>query len=112
MDISFFQILLSVGIWCHTKIFLKALNKIAFAGKAATVGDLGNGTVGMAEQKLGGAGQAEVGAKAVEGLSRNLVKVSVDLGNADVKDRGDLLGGQGLVKMTYQVLHNVKNITV
>ena len=105
-------LLLSIGIWRKPCVFLKALNKIALAGKSAAVCDLGNGTVWMAEQKFTGAGQAEIGSKAIEGLSRNSVKIPVDLGDADVEGICDLLGGQWLVKMADQILYHVKNIAV
>ena len=40
------------------------------------------------------------------------VKIGIDLGHADVKEIGDLVGGQGLVKMLDQILYHVKNIVV
>ena len=85
--------LFSVGVGGQSIALLEALNEIALAGKAATLGDLGNGKVGMGDQKLAGASQAEIVAKAAQRLSRDVVEIVVDLGNTDMKHVGDLLGG-------------------
>ena len=104
--------LLSVGVWCKPRAFLKALNEIAFAGKAASVGDLGNGHIVLCEQQIGGTQDPQVIVKLLQRLIGDPVKIGVDLGNADVESGGDLIGGQRFIEMLNQILNHVKNVIV
>ena len=110
--IFLFAMLLAVGIGSYAGAFLKALNEIALAGKAASVGDVRDGGIGLCDEEILRARNAQMMMEFLEGLVGNSVEIGVDLGDADVKFCGDLSGGQRLVKMLNQVLDYVENIIV
>lgn len=107
-----FAVLFAVGVGSHAGAFLKALNEIALAGKAASVGNIRDEGIGIREQQILGTRNAQVVVKLLQSLVGDPVKIGVDLGDADVKFRGDLSRCQGLVKVLDQILHHVKDVVV
>jgi len=103
--------LLAIGIGGHPDLLPKALDEIAFTGKAAEISNLGNRQLGGSKE-IRRAGELDLLGKAFGRLIGDPLKIGVQLGGTNVKFGCQLLFGQGFLGMLREILNHLKNIVV